>query len=484
MKKIIFFISLMLGMSSALSAQENSVLRLNATLQGYSPGQPWNKSEPTSLSGLVTYLGDGKLIVTAALIANSVYLELETVDGSHRIPAKVRTVDYKANLALIEPLTDEGKDYLEKNFEAVEIGKPCKIGDTLQVLQFEGSGRALKTEGEFNAAKLTSGLVPGNFFLHYFVKASMQSAASSISIPVFKGNKLISLVVRYTSSEQKVEAIAPEVITAFLENAEDGEYSGFPSLGLVTAKTSDPHFRKWLKLNDDKGGLYITRVIRGSSAESLDFKKGDVLLSINGINIDRSGYFESNNYGKIHWGHLVRTEKKIGEKLDVTILREGKEETRSVELKATNEGLIQSHSFDKAPSYLVKAGLIFQELDSSYLRLYGENWLSRAPVGLLDVYNHPEDYEEGRNRVVFLSGVIPTPATLGYEKLRALVITSVNGEKIADIPSLIKAFDKAENGIHTIEFLEQPRKIYLSAPIADEVDKSLIQRGLPTLSRQ
>ena len=140
MKKIIFLIFLLLGLTSFLTAQDDSVLRLNATLQSYNPGQPWNKTEPKSRRGLVTYLGEGKLLTTSELVTNAAYLELETVDGNHRIPAKVVTVDYEVNLALLEALTDEGKDFLAKNLQPVKIAKPCEIGDTVQVLQFERSG--------------------------------------------------------------------------------------------------------------------------------------------------------------------------------------------------------------------------------------------------------------------------------------------------------------------------------------------------------
>ena len=99
---------------------------------------------------------------------------------------------------------------------------------------------------------------------------------------------------------------------------------------------------------------------------------------------------------------------------------------------------------------------------------------------------NPEDYEEGRNRVVFLSAVIPTPATTGYEQLRHFVVTKVNGHEIADINSLIKAFQTPESdGLHSIEFADGPPKtIYLESSISDLVDSELLKRGIPSLTRQ
>ena len=66
------------------------------------------------------------------------------------------------------------------------------------------------------------------------------------------------------------------------------------------------------------------------------------------------------------------------------------------------------------------------------LQAFGKDWESRAPLPLLDALRNPEDYEEGRNRLVFLSRVIPTPATIGYESVGGIIVTEVNGRPIAD----------------------------------------------------
>ena len=58
------------------------------------------------------------------------------------------------------------------------------LGDTLQILQVEENGVAAQTPGTLQSIDLTSSFLPGHSFLTYMVKASMQSAASSYSLPV------------------------------------------------------------------------------------------------------------------------------------------------------------------------------------------------------------------------------------------------------------------------------------------------------------
>jgi len=249
------------------------------------------------------------------------------------------------------------------------------------------------------------------------------------------------------------------------------------------ARTTDPNFRKWLKLEEEQGGVYVTAVARNSTADKAEIKKGDVVLAVNDTEIDAQGYFQSELYGKLYWAHLTRATQKIGETIKIKIKRDGEVIELSAELQRRQEGIIPAHMNDRAPNYLVKGGLIFQELTASYLRAFGKDWQTRAPLSLIDVYTHPQDYEEGRNRLVFLSAVIPTPATLGYENIRHRIIEEVNGKPVADTQSLIEAFKHPKDGRHTIKLDSAPHIIYLDAKVADGIDKGLLRRGLPALSR-
>lgn len=480
MNSLIKTLAVTLAFSLTASAQEDSVIRVNSTIQKYNQGQPWAKTAPRNRRGLAAYIGENRVLTTAELVADVANLEFETVDGNRRIPAEVSVIDYEANLAILKPLASQDLNFLKP----LEIAKESKIGNEVTVLQMEASGEPLKTKGEVRSVELISSFVPGHYFLTYEVKASMQSAASSYTIPVFQEGKLLGILTSYNSKDQLLDVTAPEIINAFLEDAADGKYEGFPLAGILTEKTTDPNLRSWLKLDDTQGGLYITSVARKSPALRAGIKKGDVLLSIDGETIDRQGYFKSKKYGKLHWSHLTRARHKMGDDMQVTISRNGKEQKLVVKLNSRPESIIPSHMHDKAPKYLVKGGMIFQELNEQYLQIFGKDWKSRAPLSLLDVVNHPEDYEEGRNRVVFLSAVIPNKATVGYERLRSIVVKKVNGKEIADISSLYEAFESKKNGIHKIELNEEPKEIYLSVEDSNQEDATLLERGLPALYRK
>jgi hypothetical protein len=173
----------------------------------------------------------------------------------------------------------------------------------------------------------------------------------------------------------------------------------------------------------------------------------------------------------------------VGDKLTLLIMRDGKEQTIEAVLRRPPPSLIPSHMYDKAPPYLIKGGLVFQELTRSYLEAYGKEWRSRAPLDLLDALNNPEDYEEGRNRLVFLSRVIRTPATIGYDRLSNLIVTEANGVKITDMKSLAAALKEPKDGLHSIRIDDIPYVLYLDPKQSDIDDKTLLRRGLPALQR-
>lgn len=484
MKSIItIFLFSLCAYAATAAAEKLPLLRISSTSQEYNISQPWEKKPTRTRRGIGVLVGKNQIITTAEMGANATYIEIETVDSATSMPAKTIAIDYEANLALIS-VTDPAHQELIAKMLPMEISPSPKLDDNVQVYQVEDNGKLLVTNGVIRGADVVSSFVDGHFFLAYEVKASMQSTANSFTIPVMKDGKLLGLLTSYSSEEQLLDVTAPEIIRAFLEDTNNGKYIGFPSLGISVSRTSDPHFRTWLKLSDSQGGLFIQRITRNSAAQKADIRQGDVLLAIDGNKLDRKGYYKSENYGPLHWAHLIGGSKKSGEKVTLSLLRNGATMTKVVTLSRQPEGIIPSHMYGKAPRYLVKGGFVFQELTNSYLKVFGDEWKTRAPLGLLDAFNHPEDYEMGRNRLVILSRTIPTEATLGYERISSVIVTKVNGKEIADIPSLVNAFKTPEkNGIHTIEVDNVLKKLYLDAETAAKVEANFLKQGLPSLSR-
>lgn len=464
---------------------KNSVVRVNSTQQSWNPAQPWEKNTPTQRRALAAIIAPQRVITTAELVADATFLELESPDGNHFAQARVITVDYEANLALLGPVSEREGEILFANTSILEIASPPKIGQTLEILQIEDNGVSLLTPGTLQSVDVSSNFLVGHNFLTFLVKASMQSAASSYSLPVLQDGKLAGVLISYNSKDQICDVASTDIVARFVKGSSNGDYKSFPSLGVSTARTEDNSFRQWLKLNDTHGGLYINSVRSGGAAETSGVKKGDVLLAIDRQAIDRRGYYQHPIYGSLHWGHLIRGEKSTGDSITLSLLREGQPLEIQATLTREEEGsrLVPNHHFGKAPNFLVKGGLVFQELTRPLLESFGENWQSRAPLDFLDALKNPEKYEDKVDRIIFLSGSIPTPATVGYESLRNLIVSKVNGKEIKNMKTLIDAFQDSTEALHSIEFKEEKFTIHLDDEVSTAVDAQLLQRGITRLSR-
>lgn len=463
-----------------------SVIRINSTSQSWNPGQPWEKNPPKDLRSLGSIVAPGQVLTTSEMVADATYVELESPDGSKTAQAEIIAVDYEANLALLTVKSDEDRETFFAGTHPLTLAEPPAIGDALQIFQVEDNGTTLLTSGTLQSVDVVSSFLPSQSFLTYLVKASMQGAASSFSLPVVKGGSLSGILLSYASDDQISDVLSVDVISHFLANAKDGKYAGFPSLGISISRTEDPSFRKFLKLKPEQGGLYISTVRTGGAADLAGIKKGDVLLSAAGFPIDRRGYYQHPHYGSVFWGHIIRGESATGDEIKLGILRDGEpmEITATLTREEPENHLVPDYRFDRAPNFLVKGGLIFQELSRPVLEAFGKDWSSRAPLNLLDAFENPEKYEDKAKRVIFLSGSIPTPATVGYEGLRNLIVKRVNGVQIDSMKTLIDAFQKPNaDGLHSIEFLEEKFTVYLDENISTMVDSALLQRGLNRLSR-
>jgi S1-C subfamily serine protease len=464
-----------------------SMVRVNSTLQSWNIAQPWEKNPPRQRRSLAAVVDQNQVITTAEMVADATLIELESTDGSKRARAAVACVDYEANLALLK-LDDPKADadfFTEKT--ALTIAPNPALGDSLDVIQVEDNGSSLITSGQILSADVRSTFLPGQNFLTFRVKASMQSSASSYSLPVVKNGQLVGILSSYDSKDQISDVIATPLIARFLMEAKKSNYQGFPNLGVNIQATDDPHFRKFLHLPEEDGGIFVSKVRKGSAADLAKIQPRDVIVAIDDCPIDRRGYYQDPMYGRLPWMQLVRGTRSAGDVITLHIWREQKKLSLPVTLTRQEEDtrLVPNYQFGKAPNFLIKGGMIFQEITRPLLEAYGDEWESRAPLSYLHVLSEPETYQEKHERMICLSGVIPTQATVGYESLRHLIVSQINGKPIRNMRELIAALNNPPLGqrSHRIEFMDESIAIYLDDAISDQIDAQLLQRGLPQLHR-
>jgi PDZ domain len=362
-----------------------------------------------------------------------------------------------------------------------------KGGDKLEVWQIEDNGDGVSTEVDVLRVNVDQYFLPSSNFLVYQIKGSLQARVNSFTLPVVQNGKLAGLLLSYNSKEQTANILPMPIIEAFLVDVADGDYQGFPMLGVGIAQTLDEQLRAFSGISSEDGGIFVRKIAKGSSADHGGIEIGDVILNINGKPIDARGNYTDPTYGKLSFNHLVGGNAKVGSIVKIELIREGKLKTLEFPLKRQDatEYLIDPYMFDRGPKFIILGGLIFQELTTPYLQSWGESWTERAPFKLVYANSNPEKYEnEGKEKLVFLSNVIKTPSSLGYEGINSVAITKVNGKSVSNIKELSDLLNHVpEDGIHKIEFDDFPKIIFVRDDISREINKQLLQYGIGQLER-
>jgi len=459
-----------------------SLVRVRASIQPYDQFRPWQKKSPFGLNGTGVVLPGGKVLATAALVANRTEVGLEKPGSAEKCAAEVEAIDYEANLALLQP-TD--KNFL-KGFSGVILGPALRAGDKTEVWQLERNGEMLRNQAEILSAGV--GRYPSDEagFLLYGVRVSLPKRDDSYTLPLMKDGQLAGMMMGYDRDSQEGTAIPIPMIEHFLKDAADGKYEGFPTLGVSWSTLRDPNLREEV-MAPKSGGLLLTRVNPRGTAGRAGLKEGDVLLSVDGFKLDEDGNYRDSLYGPTAVGNLIRTKPTVGSVARFRISRNGKEMdlTGTYDRKAREEVAIPTLQFDQAPKYLVMGGLVFQELTGVYLQEWGDKWSERAPQRLVEYFTFQQEKRpDPEKKVVFLSQVLPSPITLGYQQLSGLVLEKMNGNEINNLADLAKAVDEISSGDIVFEFRDEPGKLILQADgmpaISEKIGKDY---GLPALRR-
>jgi PDZ domain len=456
----------------------SSLVRVNSTNQAFDFFRPWTKKAPYLRRGLGVVLQDGQILVTAELVANRTYVELEKPGSAEKSPAEVAVVDYDCNLALLRP---SNSTFL-KDAKPLLLDSGASVGDRASILQLESNGQIADTPGVITTITVAGYPLDHLALLTYRISAPLQNREGSFTIPAIRDGKLLGLLMRYDPRSQTADVVSAPVISHFLKDAKLQTYPGFPRAGLVFASTRDPQFRRYIGLNQD--GVYITEIRPGSAAEKAGLRKGDVILAVAGKSLDQDGNYEEPGIGRIPFSHITNTLTHVGETVNFSILRDGKRESVPVTLTSVRDehNISEAYEFDHQPRYLIVGGLVFRELSRPYLQEWGGNWMKDAPQRLVYLDAFQNELPPDRGKIVFLSQVFPTPNTLGYENLEHLVVTKVNGTPIKSLDDLAKATTALNDGFLKIEFDEDPSFIYLDASDNEKSKKQLMQDyGIPAL---
>jgi len=463
---------------------QDSVLRVTATIQYPDLHRPWLKKQPSNRQGLATVIEGGRLLVTADMVDQATFIQLEKPEDGPKVTAHVEAIDPECNLALLRP---ENADFL-KGTHPLPLDLSIKAGSKLEILQLESNGAPALTPATVTTVAVMSYPADGAAYLLYRAATSIPQREGSFVIPALSSGKLAGLVMRYDPRSQSADIIPAPLIARFLREAAKRGYNGLARAGLTWEEVHGSNLREWLGVAKGSLGVYITSVDREGPAAKAGLKKGDFLMKVAGKEIDGEGNYSDPVLGKVTFNNLASLERGPGDPMELTYFRSVGEGTGT--LGTTTLTLAGRNPLAEiSPSRLGKnstdhaflGGLLFQELSRPYLREWGPEWRRQAPQNLVYLDAFQRESERKRDRYVILSAILPTPQTIGYQDLAKRLVLSINGIPVQTLKDVNEAAKHPVNGFHKILLEGAGGPIFLDAANLPAEEAEVRERyGIPS----
>jgi len=274
-----------------------------------------------------------------------------------------------------------------------------------------------------------------------------------------------------------VTAIPTSFIAPIIKAEQAKSYTGLGYFDFTWDTVDNPLNLEYMKLPGPPRGVFIKEIAMKPGTVSLVHPR-DILLQVDGFDIDTEGNYHDPQYKKLSLENLSSRGKWAGMTSKFKIWRDGKEMdiTYTLPKAAFSDELVPSQSFDQDPEYVLAGGFVFVPLTEAYLRSWGPTWRQHSPFRLY--YYNMDKVKPDRPQRVVLTQVLPHPSNIGYERLRNLVIDEINGTKIRQISDIPNALKSPVDGFDVFKFEpgQSVREVVLDAAKIDEATEQIMAR--------
>jgi S1-C subfamily serine protease len=430
---------------------------------------PWSMQGPRASSGSGCIIENNLILTNAHVVSNQTFLQVRKYGDTERYRAEVIAVSHLTDLAL---LTVEDNSFFTGE-PALSLGELPETQQEVLVYGFPMGGDMLSiTKGVISRIEHQHYVHSSSVFLAGQIDAAINPGNSGG--PVLVNDKIVGVVMSGIPTAQNIGYMVPvPVIRHFFEDLEDGEYDGYPSLGINVQDMENEGLRKYYQMEEEMSGVLINQIVPGSPADG-NLEIGDVLLSLEDYKVGNDGTIEFRTNERTHLNYVIQ-QKQIGEDIQLTILRDGIRENLNVNLSRSlkKDRLVPMEQYEVLPTYYIYGGLVFCPLTKNLLNIWGSQWAQSAPrelvCQLLD--NIPEQEDQ---QVVILLKALAAEVNQGYQNVNTWVVDKVNGEKIWNMNDLVKNIENSQEPY--IIFEDQwNKKIIVDREKAKETHQEILE---------
>jgi S1-C subfamily serine protease len=409
-----------------------SVVRIYATTQDPDFDSPWQAEVPQSSTGSGVVIAPGRILTGAHVIANSTFVQVQKISDPDKAVARVVGVCHDCDLALIAV---DDRHFLD-GIEPAKIGELPDLRDRVAVVGFPVGGEEVSiTEGVVSRIEVQRYSHSQRHLLAVTVDAAINKGNSGG--PVFKSGAVVGIAFQKLENAENIGEMVPApIIRHFLASIDKRTELRIPALGVTTQGIENRYLRRRLALGDGDGGVLVLSIDYGGSAWGI-LEPGDAILEICDHKISVNSTVKFRGRYRTRYDVMLGW-TSVGDPLDLVILRKGVRRKVTLEL-APPAPLVPRSQYDRAPTYFIYGGLVFQVLSRDFLSTW-DSWWDKAPKEFLHLYYSGNRTPE-RQEVVILTQVLADEINVGYEHLYSESVVAVNGRMPRDMIDFVQQLE-------------------------------------------
>uniref|UniRef100_A0A061SEI7 Protease do-like 9-like n=1 Tax=Tetraselmis sp. GSL018 TaxID=582737 RepID=A0A061SEI7_9CHLO len=433
---------------------------------------PWQRKRQysSSSSGFVICTEKRRILTNAHSVEHHTQVKVKRRGSDDKYVASVLAVGTECDIAL---LTVEDNAFWE-GIQTVRFGSLPHLQDSVTVIGFPIGGDTMSvTQGVVSRIEVTAYSHGATELLGIQIDAAINSGNSGG--PAFnESGECVGIAfqsLKHDDAENIGYVIPTPVIKHFITDFDrNGQYTGFPALGVEWQKMENPHLRNALGMKKTQKGVLVRRVEPTCAAAAL-LEKGDIILAFDGVEISNDGTVPFRSGERISFSYLI-SEKYTNDTAKLRLLKGGKvTEVKTVVVAPRR--LVPVHIQGNSPSYFILAGLVFTPVCIPYLRSeYGKEYDFDAPVKLLDKMMHCMA-ENAAQQVVVLAQVLASDINIGYEDIVNTQVLRCNGREINNLKELVDTVRDCNEKFIRLD-LEYNQVVVLEREPAHEATKAIL----------
>jgi S1-C subfamily serine protease len=421
-----------------------SVVKLSITQRNPDFNRPWNKSNPSEVSGTGFVIAGNRILTNAHVVRYGSQIYVQPDRSDEKFEATVEGIAYGLDLALVKL----------DNPDAIAALKPLAFEESITPLRSEVNVYGYPVGGD--QISITKGIVsrienaslgPNGFGLRAQIDAAINPGNSG-GPAIGSDGKVVGVAFSVAKANNIGYIIHATEVLAFLKDIEDGEYDGKANIWDSFQTVENPALRAKLKLPKNDGGVMVNMIRDPSNDYPL--RIGDVVTKIGPHPIDSQGNVKVNEL-TLSFNYYCSLLIRDG-KVPLTVWRDGQE--MAIECPAPSKARTVLPFLEGTyPRYFILGPLTFEAATGEFAIgiLNDSRWTmalaARKSPLVSQLQSTPASDDE--------EFVIIPPVTFSHRIMKGYrvpilsTVHSINGTKIRNLKHLVEVFRDCKD-----EFIE------------------------------